>query len=90
MVYLIHSSNFHPMVSIKKLASGAIERDVMEEEGDLPNIDEADNENQLAVVEHVQDNYYFYWYKELSWEPCKLFLLLFEITSSCLGKIHSI
>ena len=78
------------MVSIKKLASGAIEQDVIEEEGDLPNIDEADNENQLAVVEHVQDNYYFYWYTELSWEPCKMFFLLFERTSSCLGKIQSI
>lgn len=47
-----------------ELASGAIERDVMEEEGDLPNIDEADNENQLAVVEYVQDIYHFYWYTE--------------------------
>lgn len=47
-----------------ELASGAIERDVMEEEGNLPNIDEADNENQLAVVEYVQDIYHFYWYTE--------------------------
>jgi hypothetical protein len=53
------------MVSIKQLASGAIERDVMEEEGDLPNIDEADNENQLVVVEYVQDIYHFYWYTEV-------------------------
>ena len=78
------------MVLIENIAFGAIERDVIEEEGDLPNIDEVDNENQLTVVEYVQDSYYFYWYTELSWEPCKMFLLLFEITSSCLGKIHSI
>ena len=53
------------MVSIKQLASGAIEWDVMEEEGDFPNIDEADNENQLVVVEYVQDIYHFYWYTEV-------------------------
>lgn len=47
-----------------EIASGAIERDAMEEEGNLPNIDEADNENQLAVVEYVQDIYHFYWYTE--------------------------
>lgn len=53
------------MVSIKQLASEAIEWDVMEEEGDLPNIDEADNENQLAVVDYVQYIYHFYWYTEV-------------------------
>lgn len=47
-----------------ELASGAIECDVVEEEGDLPNIDEADHENQLAVVEYVKDIYHFYWYTE--------------------------
>ncbi|KAH9316296.1 hypothetical protein KI387_024923, partial [Taxus chinensis] len=30
-------------------------------EGDLPNIDEADNENQLAVVDYIHDIYHFYW-----------------------------
>ena len=34
----------------------------MEEEGDFPNIYEADNENQLVVVEYVKDIYHFYWY----------------------------
>ena len=63
------------MVLIKNIAFGAIEWDVIEEEGDFPNIDKVDNENQLSVVEHVQENYYFYWYTELSWEPCKLFFV---------------
>jgi hypothetical protein len=53
------------MISIKQLASGVIEWNVMEEEGDLPNIDEADNENQLVVVEYVQDIYHFYRYTEV-------------------------
>ena len=50
------------MVSIKQLASGSIECDVVEEEGDLPNIDEVDNENKLVVVEYVKYIYHFYWY----------------------------
>ena len=54
------------MVSIKQLASGAIECDVVEEEGDFPNIDEAYNENQLVEVEYVKEIYHFYWYTDVS------------------------
>ena len=53
------------MVSIKHLAFGAIACDVVEEGGDLANIDEADNENQLVVVEYVKDIYHFYWYTKV-------------------------
>ena len=53
------------MVSIKQLASGSIECDVVEEEGDFPNIDIVDNENQLVVVECCKQIYHFYWYTKV-------------------------